>query len=451
MPKSIRINKIVRYGLIGLIVLLLLGLGWWYLFLRNQNNDLRALDSARGADIEASTFQNSAGSTYGNLVTSLGVSSAGLARDISTATPSSGSSVGNTFGSLVASLPQLAAAQHDTAPVNSAVPRLWQVTKTPVAGASFRIRAPLEFGSASSTVVRFVERGTGYILEADTETGDLVRITNTLIPRVYEALIAKDVVILRSVDDAGNIVTAAGVATSTPLGNEPTTLPLISLPQNIRSMALDDEGKNIAFITPTANGASVTRAKWNGENAETIASVGVTGWGLQWLPNRIVLVQYPASGAPSYAYEIKSGGMLSPILRNVENLALLPRANSAALLYSSGFSLSLRTNATTSIITLPLKTTSEKCVWAPGTAQVAYCAGPQIVPSFSLNDWLQGAVHTSDAWWKIEASTGYVSLVYTPDSSSWLDVENPVIDAAGNYISFMNSLDKSLWLLRIKE
>ena len=61
-----------------------------------------------------------------------------------------------------------------------------------------------------------------------------------------------------------------------------------------------------------------------------------------------------------------------------------------------------------------------------------------------------GAVHTSDTWWRIDASTGEVTPLLEPgDTDKTFDVENPMIDSAGEKIAFMDAKDKSLWILRI--
>jgi len=44
-----------------------------------------------------------------------------------------------------------------------------------------------------------------------------------------------------------------------------------------------------------------------------------------------------------------------------------------------------------------------------------------------------------------------VELLYASGNMLQIDVENPSVDANGEYIAFMNARDKSLWLLRIAE
>src|SRR3989344_6044328 len=134
-------TKIVRYILMASVVFLLLGLLWWYFFLRSQSQTITSSDSARGYDTGAASFQNAIGSTYNNIVS--GISS--FIND------------SDTWGTGKGSAPK----------------QLWHVTKTPVAGMSF-------VGSGATLRLRFVERSTGQILEADPADGTVVRLTDKL-------------------------------------------------------------------------------------------------------------------------------------------------------------------------------------------------------------------------------------------------------------------------------
>src|SRR3989344_2845188 len=144
MPRYSRTTKIFRFVLIASIVAVLLALLSWYFFLRSQESALFATDTARGTGVAPPSFGGIFGSTYENI----------------TANPSD-------FGG------------EARASSTAETPRLWQVTKTPVAGAGF-----MPSTARASSTIRFVERGTGYVLEADTKSGEFARITNTPVPPV---------------------------------------------------------------------------------------------------------------------------------------------------------------------------------------------------------------------------------------------------------------------------
>lgn len=417
MPRYLRITKIFRYFLIASIIAVLLALLSWYFFLRSQERALFATDTARGRGSAPPLFGGIFGSTYENIVAN--------SSDVE----------GGTSASSTAT-----------------VPRLWQITKTPVAGAGF-----MQGTVGTSSTIRFVERGTGYILEADPGSGGLARLTNTLVPRVYEALIgANGAVILRGVNETGFIVANAGLATSTiSTSKDPSVLNLSILPQNIQAIALSPDGEKIVYLLREEDGSTpVVQAKWNGAWSENLTVLGISGWQMRWLSDeRIFLTQNPVEGMANNAYELKKDGVLSRFVNGANGLVILPRTNSSAYLSStSGFILSARANANASTTVLPIRTTADKCVWSPDEELVAYCAVPQVLPEEgTLNERLRGEMHTFDSWWRVDVNASRVELLYAPGGMLQIDVENPSVDTNGEYIAFMNARDKSLWLLRIAE
>ncbi len=408
-----------RYLLIGLIVLVILGLGGWYFFLRAQGNSLAVIDAGRGTGDTAPSFGDSTGSTYENIVRS------------QTNTQE--------------------AAQNT--PTETMLPRLTQVNKTPVAGAGF-------VGAGTSSKLRFMERGSGYVFDVDPRTGILLRLTKTLIPRIYSAVIAPSgKVALQTLDSGGEILTSIGTVVPSLFATSSVgTLSQKPLRKGVQSISFGPTGEKIFYLaaTQSADETIGAVATIDGTKPQELFESAIRGWTTTWLSDdRIIIVQNPASGSEGYAYEIKKGGALSPILRAVTGLMIVPRPSSPEILFSSVAAgapvLMAQLNKTSAPFTIPLATFADKCVWAPGKQPVAYCAVPQEADaSYSLDARLRGIAHSSDAWWRVEVSSQKVTLLYSPGSVSF-DVENPHIDSAGEYIVFMNAADKSVWQLRVNE
>ena len=412
-------TTILRYALVALAISIVIGLAWWYFFLNAKGAAVEEADAGRGAGLNAPSFGSAIGSTYDNILSSL----ATLA--------------GNTDG------------EETTTP-----PRLSQVSKTPTAGLGFT-------GNSTSTALRFVERSTGYVLEVEPKTGVVARLTNTLIPRVYEAEVARDGrVIERFLDgNSGAVATILGSipAASSTAGDTLRALVQTRLPDGIRSIAFAPEGKEVFYIAPdTADGAVGVRAASDGTKPQEIFSSPILGWQANWLQDgRIILVQNASDGVLGHAYELGKGGSLSPLVSPTPGLTILARTSSSALIFgaSSGSSLTLsaQLDKKSSISALPLRTVADKCVWSPSEQFIVFCAVPQRpTPANFLDLWHRGEVHTADAWWRVDMSAGSTELLYS-SGDIMLDVENPAIDDEGDYIAFMNAVDKSLWLLRVKE
>lgn len=410
-----RINSIFRWTAFALIILVLIALAWWYFFLRAQQASVATANAGRGAGTDAPTFSSPTGSTYGNAAQNFTERDA--ADGQAKATPA----------------------------------ELWEVNATPTAGMGFT-------GSGSSTRLRFVERSSGYVFEADPATGKLVRLTNTLVPRVYEAQVASDGSVLeRTLNETGAIGTLLGVvATSSAATSSPAVLSGTQLPEGIRAIAFSATGSQVAYTAQGGSGGTVLmRGQTNGTKLTQLWSSGISGWRVEWLSDgRIILTQNASDGVPGYAYALAPSGTVTPLVRALPGLTLLAQASSSALLFgqTSDGSLLLfgQVDQKSTPVPLPIKTIADKCVWGVGKALVAYCAVPQQAPAPGFLDrWYRGEAHTADAWWQVDVSAGSATALLSPDPDTALDVADPTIDAGGKYIAFLNAADKSLWLLRI--
>lgn len=413
--------SILRLVLIALIVLALGGLAGWYYFLRGAETQTSAQQAAQGNAVPAPSFTGSTGSTNQNVISTLG------------------SSVNET----------------PSAP-NS---RLWEVSQLPVAGFGW-------VGSSTQPVLYFVERSSGNVLEASTDGESVVRLTNTLRPKIYQAFVSRDgSIVERSIDDSGTIITFSGVvASSSEATSTPDSLQGSDLPQGILSVAVDQNSDTLFYTVPTSSGVSLVSTNWSGAKQKTLFSSPIEGWHLIAPGNgSIILLQNPLDGQEGYAYVLKSGAL--SLLAQGPGLTIAPRASGGAILFgaSQNGTLSLFAQSAAGAVPVPLsiQTIADKCAWAPaspkaspGGALIAYCGVPVTIPSQQfLDDWYKGIVHTSDEFYEIDASLASTTLLYDPrgDTSSKLDVEDPSVDPSGQYIAFINAADQSLWVLRIAQ
>lgn len=409
-----QLPRTLKYVLIAGVITIILGLSAWYFFISAQQRAIEQQDAARGFGAPTQSFESPLGSTYENIV----------------------SNISSAFGG---------GAEETTA---TKAPRLVQVTASPVAGANF-------IGSGTSTHLRFVERSSGFVFDADPQTAELTRRTNTLIPIMHEALVVEnDRLIVRGLDENGTIATFAAQIVSTSTSQDLQALVLTRLPDDIKTIAVHPEGEEVFYIGEGTQGAVGIRSAWDLSQQTPVFTSALAGWRASLLASgRIVLTQRPASGILGYAYAVVNE-RLSPLVYDIPGLTLLPHPTTTALLYgtSSGsdLSLSAQIDPSSSAVTLPIRTIADKCVWSPAENAVAFCAVPQSpIPDSFLDLWYRGKVHSADAWWRIDATAASVELVFSPNTS--VDVENPVISKSGTHIAFMNAVDKSLWLLRIAE
>ena len=398
-------KTILRYALLVLLVAMLGALAGWYFFLRTQTGATQSLDSARGF-------------------------SAGGTNSVFGGPSNSGSGTSSTTSS------QANAAEP---------PQLWRIATSPAAGIGFST-------TTSGERVRYAERATGYISEANPVTGMVTRLTNTLMAKTYEAIFADNGVIERSIDQNGGVTTfAATVSVGTS-----TSLTGTSLSKNIQQIAPDPSSGGVVYLSPSGSGIALVSAAWDGTKTKTLFTSALSGWRLSALADgRKIIAQKAADGLTGYAYVV-SGGALSTLLSPLPGLTVLPRSGSSAIIFgmSSGAApvLFVQSSASSSAVRLPIATIADKCLWAPGGQPVAYCAVPQTaVSSGFLDAWYRGELHSSDAWWKVDANTGQAQLIFTSPSNEPVDVIDPVMDPGGEYIAFLNNTDRTPWLLRLNK
>ena len=417
MPKNL--YSIGKYVALGIMVVVIGALVGWFFVLRSQTESTLSNDAARGFGApspigNAGTFTN-------------GISS------VATNTGGEG--------------------------VPSQVAQLWHVDTTPVAGFGFT--------TSEKHAVYFAERATGHVFIADMQTGETHRLTNTLNPKTYEAVFARDgSVVLRNVNEntgaiesfAGNIGTSSNSAPSSLIG--------LNLESNIRHVSANPDSRTLFYLLRDSETTIGIVAPWNGKNEKRVFTSNLDSWRPTILADgRLFVSLLPHDGVAGYAYEIKKDGSLNPLLRGLPGLTFLPQSSSTAMLYgASGGTLHLYLQASSSAkrVELPLKTVADKCGWGPApsklktassTPNLVYCAVPGTISTGKfLEMWYRGALHTSDALWRINADTGETALIYSPESEGEeIDAMNLAVDPTGGYLGFINSTDASFWMLRLNK
>jgi hypothetical protein len=433
--KNFKIPTVVRLIIGGILVLLLGGLAGWYYYLHSQEQTTAANTAASGLGGATPSFNGTTGSTQA---------------DQAIATQSFGTGAVTSSGSS-----------------GTSTQELWEADKAAVAGMGF-------VTTQTDEHLYYVERANGYVFSAHPSSASTERLTDTLMPKIYQALFAGDgSVIERSIDQGGNVTTFLGtISTSTAIASSssnvsraiaqeasvtPAALVGSYLAPDIQEIAMDPLTRELFYLVVDPKGGidGITQL-WDGTKKSHVFTSIVGSWRPMIGNDGVLsLLESPADGMPGYAYKVSTSGVLTPLVRNVPGLTVLSKASSALLLYgsSSGVSLSLFASATGTPRLLPLATVADKCVWLPGSSEIAYCAVPTaLAPANFLDAWYKGSAHTSDDWWAIDLSLGTAKRIYSPSADNVsLDVEDPTIDASGNYIAFINATDQSLWVLHVAQ
>ncbi len=329
--------------------------------------------------------------------------------------------------------------------------QLKQIFSEPNAGAVI-------FKSGGEEKIRLVEKSNGHIQEASFVSSQVVRISNTTIPKIYEALWDKTggKVVLRYIkDETGKMQTySAKINVSTSTSNE--SVGIISgtfLPENIRELSVNKNISKVFYLMETSNGGSAGfTANLDGTQSKQVFSSELKNWNIGWAgDNTLSLLSRPSYTLKNILFsQNASGGSLEKIIGNMYGMTTLVGDNGNKVVYSQNVR-SVPTlgyyNVKTDVDNnLSLSTIADKCVWSNVSANIVYCAVPKTMPRFSYpDDWYKGKVSFSDDFWQINLDNNTTTLLYQTKGNENVDATNLIASAKDDYIVFTNKKDLSLW------
>ena len=338
-------------------------------------------------------------------------------------------------------------------------PNLVEITKAPVsAGVAVVDIVPattttsLATSTATSTpqmsdiAVRYIDRQSGNVYEYRAEARSLTRISDKTLPGIQEASWLPDgsMAFVQFLSES-----ASGEALDT------YALPANGSDGYFLAQDLDEVkvlGENAIFTLAAGVGSSIgTVAQLNGANASTVFTSPLSSIIVYPAGTGFVAVTKAASELNGYAFYINSTtGAFTPILGPLRGLTVLPSPSGQFILYSytdgSVYHMGVFDQSTGGVVSLPLATFAEKCVWTPDNTAL-YCGVPTSFSGNLPDDWYQGAVSFTDRIWRIDLTTRLATLIVDPlkAGNSAIDVVNPTIDLADRLFVFRNKKDSSLW------
>lgn len=350
----------------------------------------------------------------------------------------------------------------------------------------FRHLSTIEVAGATAvekdgkTAVRYIARENGYVYDVDPSTGIATQITNTTIPRVYEAYWALGgrTVVLRFLkrDDLArkDIVKTQIADLVLPNGAGSASSALGSLfisdpqpPDNITAVSVSPNGTRLFYLLPVADGVSGTVVNIASKAGVEVLRNSFSEWLPQMLDSgNVILTSKASSAALGYSYLYDSNKKtLARIVREKTGLTTLATPNGERMLYSENVSgntlLSLYDKVgfpqdegrISHTETLQLATLPEKCVWSQNKVRV-YCGAFSSTPNAQIPDqWYQGALAFSDTFWTI--NTDLADLVFLADpkkeTGNTFDVFIPFVDKNETHFFFVDKNDSTLWSMRLEK
>ena len=344
------------------------------------------------------------------------------------------------------------------------IPVLRLLSNTPIGGYSAST-------TASTTVVRWVDRGRGTIYEAKENSLDIRTLSTTILPRMYTSVWNTNLSAFIGMMLPDNTtppsavyaslmapaITQAASTTSSISTVAPFNLKGKQLPANTIAIAVAPAGDKIFFLVKEGIGSSGYTANFDGTKVVRIFTTPLTQINVEWpVSNIIAITTKGNSTMGGFLYFVNpTTGVWKKILGPYNGMSTRVSHDGKHVIVSitgqnNDVVTDIYTVATNSGVTALINTLADKCAWGNFYKDLVYCAVPfQPVSGTYPDDWYKGSLSTVDKIWSVNATTGEVHMVgqIIGQADRVIDAFNLSLDSKDTYLFFMNKNDLSLWSL----
>ncbi len=302
---------------------------------------------------------------------------------------------------------------------------------------------------ATTTILLFVDRETGYIYGYSPSDNSVFQITNTIISGVHDAYIfneGKRIIMRYTENENSGVVGIIATIPSFSPGGTPSPLEGVKyLNSEVSSVAVSEDGGAASYSVKTEGGSAIYSVS-SGEPT-FVASSPFSEWDLSYGGNILYATTRPSAFAMGVTVVLPS---FTTIIG--ERAALMIKPSSSMFLgsvWSQGGIISFLSDKTT-VHTLSLKTLASKCGW--GSNNFLLCATPKVVPpgsSYLPDVWFQGLVRFEDTLTEINTSSLTESSFFSfKEEYGLFDITHITISNENNFVSFINKRNGELWIIK---
>lgn len=324
--------------------------------------------------------------------------------------------------------------------------KLRKLSSEPVSGAG-------TMDVKAGTVVRYIEKATGHIFEVELFSPRQGRISNTTIPKVYDAIWGNknNSLIARYLKDDDNTIDTFSLTVKETSTTTENTITGIAFPGRVTDVSVFDT--SVFFIEQTQNGSNGYISNWSGGNKKLIWNSAVNELLSQYVnKNTVALTTKPEENTFGYLYFVNTNnGTYKKVLGDIKGLSTLVNQDGTKIVYTdlaNDFVFKIYdSNKKTSLSVTP-ETFPEKCVWT--SKSIIYCAVPkESLSAGSLTMWYRGINQYTDDIWKYDLINNVSEIVsdLKNDGGEMIDVTKPLLSQNEQYLVFINKIDNSLWSL----
>lgn len=302
---------------------------------------------------------------------------------------------------------------------------------------------------ATSTVLVFIDKVTGYIYGYPLESGIPYQISNTVIPGVYDAYFFDNGkrVVIRYIDRERNTVTtlSAVVPNVSQTGSALSLEEINYLSAPVTSLASNARKDRVSYVVAGSNGSSVYTI--NAKGTSLVSSSPFKEWSLSYGGDSLFVTSKPSAYVEGITAKIPSFGIE---ITGKTGLMSNPSAAGDILssMWSSSGLLTFISNDGGDVV-LPIKTLATKCAW--GRNDFLVCAIPRTLPRTEEglpDDWFQGRVSFNDDLYIVDKNTGEQFPFYSfSEDEGTFDITNISVSPITTILSFTNKRDGTLWFV----
>lgn len=346
--------------------------------------------------------------------------------------------------------------------INEPIKRLRKLSNEPVAGAVI-------FNIGTTSVVRFVEKGTGNVYEARSDSNRIERLTNTTIPQIVRAMwlpdgsgfLAQTILLENEIVETSFVKLAKSEDDAILESTTPYNVTISKLPTGIKELTIRPDSAKIFYYTRSSSSGS---SSWyisnpDGTSQSLVYTSPITEWVPEWISSNIIMMTSKASFSTlgyTYAFNISKKTLQTQGV-GITGLSTNSNQDGTFILASVGgnfphlFVFDLKNSQT---LDTGENVLSEKCVWTKQENPEVYCASPKQIPSGNYPDsWYKGTVSTDDYIKRMDLGKDLFNNIIdiSRESGQKTDVINMNISPDETHIIFKNKIDGFLWMLRIEE
>lgn len=361
----------------------------------------------------------------------------------------------------------------DLQTIEGTLPKLRLLSNTPIGGYGAST-------TASTTVVRWIDRGRGNILEAKGDSGEIVILSNTLLPRMYEGVWNKNITafigslinnnadtpttvyakLYSQASTTSKVATSTAIATTTDERNANVTPYYIkgkNLPENIIDYAVSPGGDKVFLLIKESGQGVGYVANFDGTKLIQIFNQPLTEVNVDWPEeNTLTIVTKGSANHQGFLYFVNAKtGIWQKVLGPIYGLSAKVSRDAKHILVSTINAdkepvIKIYKVGTSAPIDTMIRTLADKCVWGNNYKELVYCAVPSNTENATYpDDWYKGSVDFSDKILQYNTKDETISVVspILDQTDRLIDAFNLGVDDRDDFLFFMNKHDLSFWSL----